>query len=418
MPKLTRQLVENTPAPSAGELLIWDSDLPGFGVRITPKGVRSYIAQARVNHKTRRQTIGRHELLSTDAARRKAKTALGAMADGVDPTAKRKHDEAKAITLRDVAIEYCKTRRVRGGHALKDSTKAEINRHVVQTFATWADRPIVEITRDKVRRKFAELSARTPAQADQAFRQLRALLNFARAAYRTPDDAPILIENPVSILSHVRAWHGSGYRDKYIPPEHVGRWWRELTAVRTDPAITKSTRACADLAAILLLTGMRREEGRSLTWEHVDLENGSFALLDPKNRKPITLPLSFAAVEILKHRPRKTDYVFPGRSTGRVNDPRHVMRKVTDLAELEPIAPHDLRRTLVRIADELKIERWRIKMLIGHSLNSSGDVTLRHYTERSDRRFLRQEADAIAQWILDQAAAASSDNVITLAKRA
>ena len=71
-----------------------------------------------------------------------------------------------------------------------------------------ANRPIIEITRDRIATKFRELSDRSHAQSNQAFRILRALLNFARAAYR-PDNKPMLIENPVDILSQTKVWNRS-----------------------------------------------------------------------------------------------------------------------------------------------------------------------------------------------------------------
>ena len=45
--KLTKKTVEDLPLPGSGQQLIWDSELKGFGVRLTPGG-KMYIIQARV----------------------------------------------------------------------------------------------------------------------------------------------------------------------------------------------------------------------------------------------------------------------------------------------------------------------------------------------------------------------------------
>jgi hypothetical protein len=60
MPKLTKRVVEGL-SPEAKDLFMWDDQLPGFGVRVLPSGIRSYVLQYRNAHgRSRRFTIGRH----------------------------------------------------------------------------------------------------------------------------------------------------------------------------------------------------------------------------------------------------------------------------------------------------------------------------------------------------------------------
>src|SRR5665647_3750770 len=90
--RVSKTTVEELPIPMKGEALHWDSDLAGFGVRVTAKNVRSYIAQGRANGKSRRVTIGQHgkplsdkSTLTADKAR---KIAMGFIADfskDIDP---------------------------------------------------------------------------------------------------------------------------------------------------------------------------------------------------------------------------------------------------------------------------------------------------------------------------------------------
>jgi hypothetical protein len=101
------------------------------------------------------------------------------MLRGNDPAITKKREKAYSLTLREITDKYLKDRR-----DLKPSSRADIEKHLSRAFSSWADRPAMEITRDKVATRFAELTDRGPAQANQAFRVLRSILNYARATYR------------------------------------------------------------------------------------------------------------------------------------------------------------------------------------------------------------------------------------------
>ena len=105
--KLTKMTVEGMkPAPE--ELVVWDSALPGFGLRIKPTGIRSYIVQyrSRDSGQSKRMTIGQHgPLLTFDQAKRQARGFLTDAARGQDPVAERRSTR-QAPTMRDLASDY------------------------------------------------------------------------------------------------------------------------------------------------------------------------------------------------------------------------------------------------------------------------------------------------------------------------
>ena len=85
MPRITKRLVDSL-HPADREIITWDDEIPGFGIRVTPKGVKAYILKYRAGHgraaPVRKPTIGRHGALTADEARRiakdwKARIALG-----------------------------------------------------------------------------------------------------------------------------------------------------------------------------------------------------------------------------------------------------------------------------------------------------------------------------------------------------
>jgi integrase len=406
--KLTKSFVDNLTLPTSGQTLIWASEPKGFGIRLTPKS-RVYVVQARVNGKTRRVTLGTHGVITADQAYKKAIKALAEMIDGIDPSAEKARKKALSVTLRKVADDYIYDR----GNKLKASTIKDINRQIDVNFSTWANKPISSITREKTSRKHTEISKRAPGQADLAFRVLRALFNYAMSEYR-PDDTPILLENPVNVLSQSKKWNKLKPRETRIPNDQIGNAWNKLKSLREDPAQTTVGKTNADLITFLLLTGARLNEGSALTWDRVNLDEGWFYLPDPKNSNPVILPLSTELIKILAARPRKNKYIFPARSTdGHITDPRGTMKKLAPAINLESISAHDLRRTFTVIAwKKCRLPLVVVKLLTNHKL--SEDVTLEHYSDKKDLRFLAPEIETISSWIIEQGKIAAGDNVVSI----
>jgi hypothetical protein len=105
--KLSKTMVEDL-TPGTEDIVVWDTALPGFGVRVKPDGVRSYIVQYR-NRETgasKRMTIGQHgPLLTFEQARKQARAHLADAMRGSDPSDDRRA-KRKAPTLAVLAAEY------------------------------------------------------------------------------------------------------------------------------------------------------------------------------------------------------------------------------------------------------------------------------------------------------------------------
>ena len=124
--KLTKSYVDKIVAGPKDEFH-WDTDVKGFGVRVTPRGKLTFIVQGRVDgaDATPRITIGPYGVFTVDQAREQAREHLRMMRRGLDPRDLRKQDAALAITLRTVADAY-----VGRPGKLKDSSRKVITRHV------------------------------------------------------------------------------------------------------------------------------------------------------------------------------------------------------------------------------------------------------------------------------------------------
>lgn len=382
--KVTKSTVADLESPSKGYALHWDDELPGFGVRVTAAGVRSYIVESRVNGKTRRATIGKHGVFTADQARKLAKIKLGDMAKGIDPSAERKRLQAESVTLAEAVETYLANRVTRAGLPLKDRTKADIRYHLRYTFSDWSDKPVMAITREMVQRRYSERARKSVAQANQAMRVLKGIMNHAAAQYRTPDGKRLMVDNPVDVLRDASMLRAVKPKSTLVPLEQIGHWWSVLQAQRADPSQTRTSLTAADLVALLALTGLRIGEARSLKWSQIDLDGRSVSQTDTKNRTDITLPLSEAAASVLESRPNRSEWVFPARSgTGHLIDVRGQLQTLADQTGVE-VTAHDLRRTFRAVAAACGVELWRTKALMNHKQNQ--DITLSAYTNLSDVR--------------------------------
>lgn len=431
MAKLTKTFIDKVEPPASDYQIHWDDKLPGYGLRVTANGVRSFVAQGRVNGKAIITTIGRYGLFTEDAARKKAQKVLQDMREGIDPRAVNKADAAMKVTLQDVLEAY-----VGRPGKLKASTAAEYRRQVEKTFAKWAPLPIASITRDMVKERHAALvkgglegKKAAPASANAAFVTLRILIRFAMDEYRQADGTPLIRDNPVDALKH--HWAKLGTRtERYIDRRKIGEVWNKLHAMRGEVQGYEAL-ASVDLTIFGLLTGARRDEMATLTWDRVHIDDHDPAecwwhITDRKRGEDLQMPLSSQAVALLKSRPRlkladgnESPFVFPswGKS-GRIQDARAPMQAIGEIAGRH-LSLHDLRRTFTNIAmRECLIEKFRTDLLTGHK-PASDDVTSRSYLNLTRlNEWLTSEVQKIGDWIEQQAAIAGSKNVVPLQRSA
>lgn len=421
MTRLTKKMVDEFRFPvgsltatgkPVAQAFLWDSETRGFGVRVTPDGKRTFVVQGRVNGTELRRTVGRYGVETVDQARDSAREHLRAMRLGVDPRAVAKERAAQAVSLRTVADGYMRDR------PLKDTSKAEIERHVTTTFEAWLNKPVASITREAVTKRFNEIKnhglrgkAAAPAQANQAFAILRALINYAVREYRKPDGSPVLVDNPVEVLH--KKWTPLQPRKTRIPDAKVGAVWSSLQQWRAY-AYNRDTLASIDLVTFLLLTGARIGEASALTWDRVNLDEGWWHIPDPKNSNPVWLPLSTQARELLttRQRVKGSKFVFASwGECGHIRDPRDTMKNVSEVSGLH-LSPHDLRRTFTTIGiANCGIELFKVELLTNHIPKT---VTERHYLETSHLQYLMPEAQRIADWIEAQGKAHDHANEPTV----
>ena len=96
--KITKRFVDAV-RPEGGTAFFWDTELRGFGLKVTAAGRKIYVAQYRVAGHDRqpvRMTIGTHGKMAPDEARKAAKRFLGQAEEGIDPAEAKRAAEAEA----------------------------------------------------------------------------------------------------------------------------------------------------------------------------------------------------------------------------------------------------------------------------------------------------------------------------------
>jgi hypothetical protein len=154
--------------PGERDLVVWDSSLPGFGIRSRAHGGKYYILKYRASGRQRWYTIGRHGAPWTpESARREAKRLLGEVSAGLDPA------ERKAEARRDITItSLCDLYIAEGCATKKPSTLASdlgrIERHIKPLLGR---KRVSALTRADVERFMLDVAAgKTAADIKTGFR--------------------------------------------------------------------------------------------------------------------------------------------------------------------------------------------------------------------------------------------------------
>lgn len=190
MQKLTTEFVEAISV--ATDTTFWDTDLTGFGLRVLPTGIKTFVARAKVAGQLKKARIGSFPAISVAAGRRQAREALDAIKRGHDPAQdkieRRRTIESGAITIAALADRWMTevVRPKRKARTVADYEK-HFAKHINPALRTV---PVKVLTWEDVNAFHASMS-KTPRTANYVVSTLRALCNFAeKVRIRPPHSNP------------------------------------------------------------------------------------------------------------------------------------------------------------------------------------------------------------------------------------
>ena len=353
--RITKRAVDGArPAPK--DSYLWDEELPGFGLKITPAGRKVYLVQYRLGGRqgrTRRFTIGQHGELTPTAARNEAKRLLGRIAVGQDPASDR--DNAKTDKTMVAVLDQFMTEHVRPKR--KASTAREYQRIASLYIVPRLGRRLVsEIKRPDIARLHHELVSK-PYQANRTLALLSKFFNWAEKHGLRPDGS-----NP---CRHIDRYPESR-RERFLSEAELARLGDALRAAEQEKNATPWA-----IAAIRLLTfsGARLSEVLTLRWEHVSEEHERLFLPDSKTGRK-AVHLNPPALAVLRSIPRLAgnSYVICGEKAGKhlVNLEKS-WRRIRMSAKLGDVRLHDLRHSFASVGASGGHSLVVIGKLLGHS---------------------------------------------------
>lgn len=370
--KITKRSVDNVDT-SAGPTLLRDTEVKGFMLVVSTKGLKSYAVEYRVGNgrgaPKRRYTIGRHGSPWTpDQARIRAKELLSEVAKGIDPLVVR-YAYADKVTV----AELCDLYLSEGTNHKKPSTlRGDRSRIHYYLKPRLGRRPVISITRADVERLVREVSAMPltvakrpktktvrhiltggPGAASQCVAVLGALYTFAK--YRG-----ICSDNPAQGVKKP-----AGRKlERYLSDQEFKRL---ADALDSEVEMVGNPFPCAAIR-LLMLTGCRKGEVIDLQWRDVDVENRCLRLRDSKTGAKV-IHLNDQALNVLSALPR-TDgnpYVITGRKIecGRGGIDR-TWSRVRTAARIQDVRLHDLRHSFASVAVRSGLSLPIIGALLGH----------------------------------------------------
>ena len=349
--KITKRAVDGV-GPGQSDQFIWDTELKGFGLKVTPAGNKVYILQYRTGGRgtpTKRFTIGRHGAYTPDQARTEAVRLVGAIAAGGDPAAVRAA-EKEAPTVADLAARFLSEH---VATKTKSRTAVEYRRVIDKIILPAIGNQRVRDLKCADVARLHHAHHATPYEANRVLAVLSKMLNLAEKWGERPDGS-----NP---CRHIEKY--SEYkRERMLSAEEFGRLGDALARCDRSPYVVAAIK-------LLVFTGARLREILGLKWEWIDFERGEARLPDSKSGAK-TLHLPPPALAVLAELPQLAGnpYVIVGGVEGRalVNLEKSwlVIRKDAGLGD---VRLHDLRHAFAAVAASSGMGLPIIGKMLGHT---------------------------------------------------
>lgn len=378
--KLTKRTLDALSCPPGKkDVLFFDDDLKGFGVRITGGGAKVFLFQYRANGRVRRSVIGDYGPLTPAEARIAAQQLRATVSGGGDPIAIREatqRDEAERLRIQGLTlgklseawrVAKASQRREKPLHAA-----VQVLRHHL---APWWDKPAASVTGDDLAGVLSSLVERgSLGAAMNVHRVGRTVFNWAVGARKLP-------RTPFAGLA---APGRDTRRDRVLSDPELGELWRVAAAMPYP---------WGPWTQMMVLTLQRREQVAGMRWSELDSDLAEWSIPPgrAKNKRPHQVHLTDTARAILQAVPRRKDcdLVFTTNGTAPISGwSKHNRAVKLAIAEERvaiagrgaKIAPmpdwvlHDLRRTGVTAMARLGVPPHVADKILSHEAGTISGV--------------------------------------------
>jgi integrase len=375
--KLTKSVIDALPTPDA-DTVYWDRGLPGFGVKVTPKGRKVFIVLYRTGgagSKLRKYTIGPYGRVTLHQARVAAQKVFAARLDGRDPAAEKRERNRRVVAdrIEDLLNTFIEQRlsQNRSGPEIARLLRREVGK-------AWAGRSIHEIGKRDVVEVISAIEQRgAPIAANKTLKSIKTFLRWCVGR-------AIIDQSPADDLP--------------LPAKEVAR-----DRVLSDDELSKVIVAARQIDAryggiveLLALTGQRREEVAKLAWDELDLKQRVWTIPKSrtKNAKSHAVQLSDQSIAVLRRAQAQGQYVFASPEAKPFQHFAAAKRKLDEMSGVSGWRLHDLRRTCVSGMARLGIAPHVAAKVLNHQSGTISGVAAVYQRHE----FLHERRVALERW--------------------
>ena len=395
MARITKRLVD-AETPGEHVRVIWDLELKGFGLKVTPVGSKIYVVQKRVQGRLRRFTIGRHgSPWTAETARSKALLILAAAVDGQDIMSGARKSSVTVAGLMDLYFaEGCRNKKPT---TVKNETSFS-ERHIKPLLgqkkvsaihAMDIERFMIDVAGGKTRKR-EKLGPRAlsivkggKGVANRSRDLLSSALTFAvKKGYRT-DNPAIGVKN-----------YKLPPRERFLSKDEFGRLGRALKEAQSSEMNPHAIAA----VRVIALSGARCGEIIGLKRDWLDFQASGARLPDSKTGARF-LFLGVTAMDVIRlHlQTHESAFVFPATDGSQpFAGLKKIWRQIRKRADLEDVRLHDLRHSYASVGVSNGTSLYVVGKLLGHA---DADSTKRYAHLADDP--LRRAADSISEDIAE-----------------
>jgi integrase len=363
----------------------WDAIVPGFGVRVTDKGCKSFVLLARYpkSPNPTRRALGEYGSITLEDVRKKARGWIELIQKGIDPAAEEERQRQAGQRKQGRTFAAAAEEFIKHIHRQKLRTAPVMERELRQVFiARWKQRPIADIAADDIKAVIREAVDRgAKYRAFKLFALIRRLFNWAIGT----DDFGLEF-NPCRRLKPGDLIGERHARDRVLTDRELAALWRVSGRIGYP---------YGPLYRLLVLTALRLNEVCGAQRNEFDLTAQLWTISPERMKKvkggakPHVVPLTTEMLDVLRNLPRFAtgDFLF-SHSHGKrplkpnqFSDPkaklgRRMLRTMEALARLQGDNPrtvvmkdwvnHDLRRTVRTHLSALKVPEEVREAVLAH----------------------------------------------------
>lgn len=421
--ELTAGLIERLQCPAGkAQAFLRDTRAPALRVRVTASGAKAFVFEAKLKRDTIRRTIGDVRSWTIERARAEANRIRVLVDSGTDPRELERQQEAErearkaaaaamVVSVGEAWASYLHDRKPHwgerhfadhqalaraGGEPAKRGTRGR-GKTIAGPIRSLLSMHLRELDASAIEAWAAREAKTRPTQSRLALRLLKAFLTWCAAhpQYRAAAGS----ENPAKSRKARELLGKAGVKQDALLREQLPAWFAAVQSI--------SNPAAAAYLQTVLLTGARPGEVLSMRWEDLNTKWRALTIRDKVEGERV-IPLTRYVSRLLNALPRRSfpngksnPWVFSSATAadGRLTIPRNFHSGACDVAGIEGLTLHGLRRSFKSLTEWLEIPAGVVAQIMGHKPSATAE---KHYTVRP-LDLLRVHHERIEAWILEQA---------------